>query len=53
MTFLLLMIFLALAGGGVGLIHWRNLALGEASIDDGELETDFVYEDSQGVRIDV
>jgi hypothetical protein len=53
MNWVILFVFLAMAGTGVGLIHLRNQALREASVEDGELESDFISSDTSSVRIDV
>ncbi len=53
MNWVMLAVFLAIAGTGVGLIHMRNQALRDASVEDGELESDFVSSDTSSVRIDV
>ncbi len=53
MNWILLAVFLVIAGIGVGLIHMRNESLRDASMDDGELESDFISSDTFSNRIDV
>ena len=53
MTWILVTLFVALAAVGVGLIHARNDAIRAASVDDGELESDFIRFEDEGSRIDL
>ena len=53
MTWVLSGIFVVLAAVGVGLIHARNEAIRAASVDDGELESDFIRFEDEGSRIDL
>ncbi len=53
MTWILSSIFIVLAAVGVGLIHAHSEALRAASVDDGELESDYIRFEDEGSRIDV
>ena len=53
MTWVLSGIFVVLAAVGVGLIHARNETIRAASVDDGELEIDFIRFEDEGTKLDV